>query len=121
MLTKRTPRSVNVCRFRCTASCASMLEFIAGASRDGARVARYSELRKSLKSNLDRVCEDHVPLRVKRQHGSDVVILSEEDYDAIEETIYLLRSPANARRIQESLTTDEGVAFENAGEIYLDF
>ena len=77
----------------------------------------YSELRKSLKSSLDRVCEDHVPLRVKRQRGSDVVILSEEDYKAIEETVYLLRSSANARRIQESITTDEGTTFENASDL----
>ncbi len=77
----------------------------------------YSELRKSLKSSLDRVCEDHVPLRVKRQRGGDVVILSEEDYSAIEETVYLLRSSANARRIQESLTTDEGLTFEDVGDI----
>ena len=77
----------------------------------------YSELRKSLKSNLDRVCEDHVPLRVKRQRGGDIVILSEEDYAAIEETVYLLRSSANARRIQESLTTDEGVEFKSVGDL----
>lgn len=63
----------------------------------------YSELRQYLKSSLDRVCEDHEPMIVTRRNAQNVVMLSQEDYESLEETAYLLRSPANARRIHESI------------------
>ena len=59
----------------------------------------YSELRGHLKDHLDKVCEQHTPLLVKRRGGEDVVIVSREDYASMEETAYLLRSPANAKRL----------------------
>jgi antitoxin YefM len=59
----------------------------------------YSELREHLKEHLDRVCDDNGPLFVTRKRGEEVVILSREDYASLEETAYLLRSPANARRL----------------------
>ena len=63
----------------------------------------YSELRQKLKTSLDRVCEEHRPLHVERKNGEDVVIISREDYDSLEETSYLLSSPRNAQRLLESL------------------
>ena len=45
--TNRTPRPARIRRFSCTAGCASMFVFIAGASSTGALVARNRELRKS--------------------------------------------------------------------------
>ena len=59
----------------------------------------YSAARANLASTMDRVCNDHEPLIVTRNGQPSVVMLSLEDYQALEETAYLLRSPANARRL----------------------
>ena len=63
----------------------------------------YSHLRANLSTEMDRVCDSHTPLVVTRQNGSSVVMLSQEDYDALDETAYLLRSPKNARRLLQSI------------------
>jgi len=59
----------------------------------------YSAARANLASTMDRVCNDHEPLIVTRNGQPSVVMLSLEDYQALEETAYLLRSPANGRRL----------------------
>jgi len=63
----------------------------------------YTRLRSNLASEMDRVCEDHTPIIVTRKASSSVVLISLEDYEALEETSYLLRSPKNARRLLESI------------------
>jgi antitoxin YefM len=68
-----------------------------------ARSTTYSALRSNLKQALDSVCEDHEPLKVERKNGEPVVVVSEADFSALEETAYLLRSPENARRILKAL------------------
>ena len=67
------------------------------------RSTTYSALRSNLKQALDEVCEDHEPLRVERKNGDSVVVVSEVDFTALEETAYLLRSPENARRLLNAL------------------
>ncbi len=52
---------------------------------------------------MEKVCEDHAPVIITRKSESPVVMISLEDYQAMEETAYLLRSPANARRLLESI------------------
>lgn len=59
----------------------------------------YSAARANLASTMDRVCSDHEPLIITRNGEQSVVMLSLEDFQALEETAYLLRSPANARRL----------------------
>ena len=59
----------------------------------------YSELRANLKDAIDRAVNDHEPIVVKRARGLDAVLLSKDDYDSLIETAYLLRSPANAKRL----------------------
>jgi antitoxin YefM len=63
----------------------------------------YSSARANLASTMDRVCNDHEPLIITRNGEKAVVMLSLEDYKALEETAYLLRSPANARRLLNSI------------------
>lgn len=63
----------------------------------------YTTLRANLAGQIDRVCEDHAPIIVTRKASASVVMISLEDYEALEETSYLLRSPRNARRLLESL------------------
>ncbi|WP_234197806.1 MULTISPECIES: type II toxin-antitoxin system Phd/YefM family antitoxin [Pseudacidovorax] len=59
----------------------------------------YSAARANLASTMDRVCNDHEPLIITRNGEQSVVMLSLEDFTALEETAHLLRSPANARRL----------------------
>jgi antitoxin YefM len=63
----------------------------------------YSELRANLAGFMDEVCNTRAPLVVTRQNARSVVMLSEEDYEGLLETVHLLRSPANARRLLESI------------------
>lgn len=59
----------------------------------------YSAARANLARTMDRVCNDHEPLIITRNKEQSVVMLSLDDYQALEETAYLLRSPENARRL----------------------
>jgi len=63
----------------------------------------YTELRNNLSSYMDEVCDSRSPLLVTRQNARSVVILSEEDYDGLMETVHLLKSPANAARLLRSI------------------
>ena len=53
---------------------------------------------------MEQVCNDHAPIIITRKRESPVVMLSLEDYQAMEETAYLLRSQANARNLLDSIT-----------------
>jgi antitoxin YefM len=59
----------------------------------------YSAARANLANTMNRVCQDHEPLIITRNSEQSVVMLSLEDYKALEETAYLLRNPTNARRL----------------------
>ncbi len=68
----------------------------------------YSQMRKSLKGYLDKVCIEHTPLLVTRRNGENVMLLSEDDYRSLEDTAYLSRSPKNLKRLLDSLNRKEG-------------
>ena len=69
----------------------------------------YTAVRANLSKTMEKVCNDHAPIIITRKRESPVVMLSLEDYQAMEETTYLLRSPANARNLLESMAAlDEG-------------
>ena len=63
----------------------------------------YSAARQNLAKTMEKVCKDHAPIIVTRKTTDSVVIMSLEDYEALEETAYLLRSPKNTRRLIESI------------------
>jgi antitoxin YefM len=65
-----------------------------------------SEARARLFPLIQQVNDDHVPVRINSR-GGDVVLMSAEDFDSWQETIYLLRSPANARRLMEAVARDK--------------
>jgi antitoxin YefM len=58
------------------------------------RTANYSELRKNLKRYLDGVINDNEPLVVHRSGNESVVVISLDEYNAIKETEYIMKSPA---------------------------
>jgi antitoxin YefM len=63
----------------------------------------YSELRNNLASYMDDVCDSRATLVVTRQNARSVVIMSEQDYEGLMETLHLLKSPANAARLLRSI------------------
>ena len=67
----------------------------------------YTAARTTLKETMERVCKDHAPVIITRQNAPSVVMMSLEDYEAIEETLYLLRTPANAARLVRSIADIE--------------
>ena len=62
-----------------------------------------SETRANLKAVIDRVVADKAPVAITRQKGEGVVIVSQSEWESIEETLYLLRSPKNADRLLEAV------------------
>lgn len=77
----------------------------------------YSTARANLASTMNRVCENHEPLIITRNSEQSVVMLSLEDFQSLEESAYLLRSPGNARRLLaaiEQLSTHQGTVRELA-------
>ena len=69
----------------------------------------YSQLRNNLASYMDEVCNDRAPLFVTRQNARSVVLMSEDDYEGLMETVHLLKSPANAARLLQSIKeADQG-------------
>jgi antitoxin YefM len=63
----------------------------------------YSEARQNLAATMTQVCDHHEPVIITRQKAPSVVMMSLEDYSALMETAYLLRSPRNAQRLREAL------------------
>lgn len=52
---------------------------------------------------MNKVCDDHAPVIITRQQNAPVVMISLEDYNAIEETLYLMRSSKNYARLMSSI------------------
>jgi len=67
----------------------------------------YTTARANLADTMDRVCDDHEPIIITRNGQQAVVMMSLDDFKALEETSYLLRSPKNARRLLESIASLE--------------
>ncbi len=70
----------------------------------------YTELRQNLKKHMDDVCQSRAPLMVTRQSGEPVVMLSLAEYESLEETLHLLRDPANASHLLRSIEDAEADA-----------
>lgn len=64
----------------------------------------YSNARANLARTMKRVCDDRAPVTITRRNGEPVVLISLEEYQQLDETAYLLRSPENARRLREAVT-----------------
>ena len=63
----------------------------------------YTQARKNFAAVMNRVCDDHAPVIITRQNERPVVMMSLEDYNAIQETLYLVKSPRNAARLANAL------------------
>ncbi len=67
------------------------------------QVISYTTARGNLAKTMTKVCQDHDPVVITRRDAKAVVMLSLEDYDAMCETTYLLKSPRNAKRLLSSI------------------
>lgn len=67
------------------------------------RAVSYSEARQNLSATMVKTVEDRTPVLITRQNGESCVLMSLEEYNSLEETAYLLRSPKNARRLMDSV------------------
>jgi antitoxin YefM len=87
------------------------------------RTLSSTELRQTLSTVMDQVNDDHEPVIVHRAKGKPVVMVSLEDWASMDETTYLLSSPANAKALREAIaeghsgkvvvkTMDELLAYE---------
>lgn len=63
----------------------------------------YSEARQNLSATMIRTVEDKTPILITRQRGAPCVLISLDDYNALQETAYLMTNPANAKRLIESV------------------
>ena len=77
--------------------------FIAVRDTVHMKAITYTAARENLADTMQRVCEDHAPVVITRRRDQAVVMMALEDYDALEETAYLLRSPRNAKRLREAV------------------
>lgn len=64
----------------------------------------YTAARANLAKTMENVCNDHAPVIITRKSESPVVMMSLDDYESMQETTYLLRSPNNARVLLESIS-----------------
>jgi antitoxin YefM len=67
----------------------------------------YTAAREGLASAMDQVCRDRAPVIITRNRDQSVVMMSLDDYQELEETAHLLRSPANARRLLAAIQSLE--------------
>jgi len=67
----------------------------------------YTTVRAHLAETMDRVCDDHEPIIITRSGQRAVVMIALDDFKAMEETAYLLRSPKNAQKLLESIAALE--------------
>ncbi|MBE2203432.1 MAG: type II toxin-antitoxin system prevent-host-death family antitoxin [Chthoniobacterales bacterium] len=67
----------------------------------------YTAARENLASTMDRVCKDRDAVIITRNRDQAVVMLSLDDYESLQETAYLLRSPANAKRLFDAIDAAE--------------
>jgi antitoxin YefM len=63
----------------------------------------YTNVRQNFKQAMDQVCDDHTPIIITRQNARPVVMMSLEDYNSTQETLYLMKSPTNAGRLLKAV------------------
>lgn len=77
----------------------------------------YSEIRQKLKAYIDKACLNSEAIIIKRKNGDNAVIISEEEYNSLDETAYLLRSPKNRKILRESLDSNHDIEFSSIEDL----
>lgn len=66
-------------------------------------VVNYTEFRRNLAKNLDMVTDDAETVIVSRTKGKNVVVMGLAEYNSIIETLHLMKSEANRKRLQDAI------------------
>ena len=74
-------------------------------------ILTFSEARANFKAVIDTVLDTHEPTIVTNQRSGNVVMISQDDYNAMQETLYLLSTPKNANRLRESVARIKAGSF----------
>jgi antitoxin YefM len=77
----------------------------------------YTTARNNLAKTIDKVNDDHAPIIITRQKGKSAVLISLDDYNAFEETAYLMRNPKNAERLLKAIQDVEKGDYRERGLI----
>lgn len=76
-----------------------------------------NKFRANLKSYVDQSISDHEPLRIRRRAGRDFVVISAEDWERHQETLYILQNSSLMKQIAESIETHKsGQGYEPSKE-----
>jgi antitoxin YefM len=67
------------------------------------QVISYIQARKSLEAVISQVIENQEPTQIRRREGGNVVLLPEQTYNSMQETLHLLSTSANAQRLLRSV------------------
>ena len=67
------------------------------------QVLNYTQARQNLKSLMDTVIEDRIAITITRTTSEPVIMMAKTEYDALMETLHLIRSPRNAARLREAI------------------
>ena len=75
------------------------------------------EFRSKLKATVESVIDDHEPLRVTRRSGKSFIVVSEEDWEQEQETLYVLQNQSLMTQIRRSLQTlNQGNGYQPSPE-----
>lgn len=78
------------------------------------KLMSYTEARNGLAEAMRHTIEDRDPITITRNGQGAVVMISEEEYSSMQETLHLLSTPANAERIRRGLADyEEGKMVEH--------
>jgi antitoxin YefM len=69
----------------------------------------YTNARANLASTMQKVCEDHAPIIVTRASSEPIVMVSLSNFEAMQETCYLMKSPVNAARLADAINEIEAM------------
>lgn len=76
-------------------------------------IISFSELRNNVRAILKKMADERAPITVRLRNNRSFVIMTQEDYDSLQETLYLLSNPANAERLRRAVED-----FENGKRNY---
>ena len=71
------------------------------------KVSTFTDVRQNFAATMQKVIDDNQPMIITRQNKEPVVMMSLHDFNAYEETAYLMRSPANAERLNSAIASLE--------------
>ncbi len=69
----------------------------------------YTSARNQLAKTMQKVCDDHIPILITRSGSESVVMVSLSDFEELQETNYLIKSPQNAIKLLESINEIESM------------